>query len=86
MSYPNPTISVVLKTLPDTYSEGGNLELYVPKEIIPQFKQLISKALNSFPDAHPALKELGDMLTHGKVLQDYYSQRTDKQLIAPSDC
>ena len=62
------------------------LGIDVPIELIPQFKQLISKALNSFPDAHPALKELGDMLTHGKVLQDYYSQRTDKQLIAPSDC
>lgn len=56
-----------------------DFHVIVPKEIEIQFKQLINKALNSFPDAHPALKELGDMLTHGKVLQDYYSQRTDKQ-------
>lgn len=49
-------------------------------------QKLFQRALNTWPDAHPELKELGDKLIHGYVLQDYYSQRTDKQLIAPSDC
>ena len=41
------------------------------------FTLMVQKALNCWPDAHPALKELGDMLTHGRVLQDYWSSRTD---------
>lgn len=51
--------------------------LVVDNNLLPQFKKLISKALNAYPDCHPALKEFGDMLEHGKILQDYYSQRTD---------
>lgn len=53
------------------------LDITIPKDLVPQFKQLVSKALNAWPDCHPALKEFGDMLEHGKVLQNYYSQRTD---------
>lgn len=73
---------------PKITASFGIQETYieVPEELMIPFKQLINKALNTYPDAHPALKEFGDLLTHGKVLQDYYSQRTDKQLIAPSDC
>jgi hypothetical protein len=41
------------------------------------FKELVRRALNCWPDAHPSLKEMGDMLDHGKILQDYYAQRTD---------
>lgn len=51
--------------------------IVVDNNLLPQFKKLISKALNAYPDCHPALKEFGDMLEHGKILQDYYSQRTD---------
>lgn len=52
----------------------GNLELIIPEELIPAFKQLINRALNTYVNAHPALKEFGDILEHGRVLQDYYSQ------------
>lgn len=41
------------------------------------FKILVQRALNCWPDAHPELKELGDMLMHGRILQDYYAHRTD---------
>lgn len=41
------------------------------------FKEAIQRALNCWPDAHPEMKELGDMLMHGKILQDYWAQRTD---------
>lgn len=43
------------------------------------FKILVRRALNTWPDAHPDLKELGDMLDHGRVLQDYQVQRTDRR-------
>lgn len=49
----------------------------VPLELVDSFTLMVRKALNAWPDAHPALKEFGDILMHGKSLQDYYSQRTD---------
>jgi hypothetical protein len=54
--------------------------LTVSEDSLPWFKEAIRRALNTWPDAHPELKELGDMLMHGKVLQDYYSYRTDKKV------
>lgn len=44
---------------------------------LPRFTTLINAALNTRPDVHPELKELGDMLTHGRILQDYYHTRSD---------
>jgi hypothetical protein len=56
-------------------SSSGLSSIEISKEILPQFVGLINRALNCFPDAHPELKELGDLLTEGKVLQDYSSQK-----------
>lgn len=53
----------------------NSLSLTIQSQLVPQFKDLINRALNCFPDAHPELKELGDILTEGKVLQDYASQK-----------
>lgn len=55
----------------------AEIHFSVTEESIPGFKELVRRALNCWPDAHPELKELGDMLEHGKVLQDYYHQRSD---------
>lgn len=50
----------------------------VSNDLVPAFKQMVRRALNVWPDCHPALKEFGDMLEHGRLLQDnYYAQRTD---------
>lgn len=54
-----------------------DVHFIVPNDLIPQFTQLINRALNTNADCHPALKEFGDMLMHGRILQDYYSQRSD---------
>lgn len=51
----------------------------VTGDYIEPFKEMVRRALNCWPDAHPVLKELGDMLMHGRILQDYYYTRTDKQ-------
>lgn len=58
-------------------SKIAEIHFSVTEESIPGFKELVRRALNCWPDAHPELKELGDMLEHGKVLQDYYHQRSD---------
>jgi len=58
--------------------------IIIPNEIMPQFKALIARALNTFDTAHPALKELGDVLYHGQPLQDYYAQRSDRPLRSES--
>lgn len=41
------------------------------------FKELVRRGLNCWPEAHPELKELGDILDHGRILQDYWASRTD---------
>lgn len=43
----------------------------VDGESISQFKELVNRALNCWDDAPKDLKELGDMLSHGKILQQY---------------
>lgn len=53
------------------------LTIHVPSALIVIFKKLIWRGLNTYTDCHPALKEFGDVLEHGRVLQDYYSQRSD---------
>lgn len=46
---------------------------------ITRFTEAMNRALNCWPDASPELKELGDMLNHGKILQDYYHTDTSKK-------
>jgi len=58
-------------------TQPENYQLVIHGSNIAPFKELVQRALNCWPNAHPALKELGDMLTHGKILQDYWSNRTD---------
>ena len=50
------------------------LKLGIVGDSIPRFAELFRRALNTWPDAHPELKELGDLIEHGKPLQDYYVQ------------
>lgn len=50
------------------------LKLGIVGDSIPRVKEALRRALNTWPDCHPELKELSDLLEHGKVLQDYYTQ------------
>jgi hypothetical protein len=60
--------------------EGQYFEICIQGvEMVDAFREMVRRSLNCWPDAHPALKELGDMLEHGRILQDYYSTRTDKK-------
>lgn len=52
--------------------ESGNLEIYVPHQLVPQFKELVHRATNLWPDASPEIKAFADMVTNdGKLMQDY---------------
>lgn len=42
---------------------------------IENFKALIRRGLNTWDDAPPELKQLGDMLDHGRILQTYDTVR-----------
>lgn len=42
------------------------------------FQELIQRGSNLWPDAPPAIKEFADIITNGKIMQDYRSQDTSK--------
>ena len=60
------------------YPIPGTLTIHVPERHLEEFKLLVNKAMNCWPDASPAMKEFADTLLEGKPLQDYYTQ-TGKQ-------
>ena len=78
----NHELNIVVYSGHNAYDVHGNsdetLNIRVPQAMIHPFKLMISRALNAWPDAHPALKDFGDVLEYGKPLQDYWSQRTDR--------
>ena len=43
----------------------------ITSESIEDFTKMVNRALNTWDEAPKDLKELGDMLVHGKILQDY---------------
>lgn len=46
----------------------------VSDDSLSNFKELVFRATNLWPDAPPEIKEFADMFTHGRILQDYKSQ------------
>ena len=61
------TIGLVL------YADGA-IQLNVSPQSLPDFKLLVQRAMNTWPDAPAELKEFADLLLEGKILQDYKSQ------------
>lgn len=43
------------------------------------FKVLVQRGSNLWPDAPPKIKEFADLVTNGEVLQDYRSQDTSQK-------
>lgn len=54
--------------------QGTSLRIYVNHQDVEAFKSLVFRGINNSPDAPPAMKQLYDILTHGKILQDYAQQ------------
>lgn len=57
-----------------TDSTGASI-IYVRQEHKAELKELIQRGANLWPDASPAIKEFADMVTSGKILQDYRKQK-----------
>lgn len=70
-----PDIDFGSSTLIDN---GTSLWLHVNTKDVAAFKELIHRGANLWPDAPPAIKQLADLLSHGKILQDYQHQDTSK--------
>lgn len=54
--------------------QGTSLRIYINHAEVEMFKELVFRGINNSPDASPPMKELYDILTHGKVLQNYKQQ------------
>lgn len=55
----------------DSSEAISEIHFSVTAESLPNFTKLVNRALNCWPNAPAELKQLGDMLTEGKILQDY---------------
>lgn len=54
---------------PDTQLDG--IHISITAASIPAFVTMVDRALNCWDTAPKELKELGDMLTHGHITQEY---------------
>lgn len=55
----------------DPAGEIQEIKLSFTQESIPLLHQVMNRALNCWDTAPKDLKDLGDMLTHGRVTQDH---------------
>jgi len=51
-----------------------DLIIWSTKQHLEAIKQMVHRAVNTWPDAPPEIKELADLVTVGHVQQDYKSQ------------
>lgn len=47
------------------------ITLTITDDSLDNFKRLVDRALNCWDNAPKELKDLGDMLTHGRITQDH---------------
>lgn len=47
------------------------LRIEITEESLPLFQELVNRALNCWDSAPKDIKDLGDMLTHGRITQDH---------------
>lgn len=65
----NPHIALI-----DSYETVTGYTVVINEASIDKFKELVQRATNLWPDAPPEIKEFADLITNGKVLQNYHSQ------------
>lgn len=59
----------------DTISGGSQYkQILVSPEYWIEFQELIQRGSNLWPDAPPEIKRFADLVTNGKVMQDYDAQ------------
>lgn len=70
-------MSIILKTvIIDGIGTEAKMVVISGAESYKQFQDLIQKGAGLSPDLPPKIKQFADMVTAGKVLQDYYSQES----------
>lgn len=72
------------QVISDTTAFGRTVQeihLDITGDSVQRFIDFLNRGLNTAIDAHSELKELADEIIHGKILQDYKSQSTNKQEI-----
>lgn len=57
---------------------GSNKEIYITHDAWPLFQQLVQRGANLWPDAPPDIKAFADIVTVGKVQQDYHKQANEQ--------
>lgn len=62
---------------PET-SQLDGIHISITEESIPNFVQLVNRALNCWDTAPKEVKDLGDMLTHGYITQDHTHQKMNR--------
>lgn len=68
-------MSIILKTVViDGIGTESKTVVITTAESYKQFQDLIHKGASLCPDLPPNVKQFADMVTSGKVHQDYYSQ------------
>lgn len=72
----------VIFSIRDKDKHEYSIQLY-GEDSLEALRTLVRRGLNCFPEAPPEMKELGDVLDHGKILQDYWSTRTDLKIARP---
>ena len=50
---------------------GSSIRVYVNAMEEKAFRELVQRGANLWPDAPPSMKQFADLITNGKVLQDY---------------
>ena len=64
--------------------EDTSLSILVKPEFLQEFQELCHRAGNLWPDASPEMKAFIDLITEGKVQQDYsYIATGDRSLYFP---
>lgn len=61
---------------------GDTLVIVVSSKSVKDFKQMVHRATNLWPDAPPEIKELADLITVGYIQQNYHVQDTSKKKVA----
>lgn len=68
------------------YEEGSSMSLFIEGAAeVAAFKELVQRGSNIAPDAPASMKILADLVTNGKVMQDYEVQELKPELRKKQD-
>lgn len=60
-------------------TEPYAVHVHIYDENIEMFKELVQRATNLWPDAPAEIKEFADLVTNGRIMQDYRAQSATKK-------